>query len=177
VAKIKAAARPARPQRTKEHINADKSHNYIEKFFIDKGHTVERPGADYGYDVLVNTYDAQGYAESGDIRIQLRASDKFKYVKKSTAITYKISIKHYNLWMAEPMPVFLILYDAKQQQAYWLYFQGHFSDPAKQPKKQGKSLQVRVPVANPFTAATVDYAHERKKAILTSLKGKVTHNG
>jgi hypothetical protein len=56
VAKVKAAAGPARPQRTKEHINADKSNNYIEKFFIDKGHTVERPGADYGYDVLVNTY-------------------------------------------------------------------------------------------------------------------------
>ena len=55
----------------------------------------------------MNTYDAQGYAESGDIRIQLKASDEFKYVKKSTAITYKISIKHYNLWMAEPMPVFL----------------------------------------------------------------------
>ncbi len=92
-------------------------------------------------------------------------------------VSYKISIKHYNLWMAEPMPVFLVLYDAKQQQAYWLYFQGHFSDPAKQPKKQAKSLQVRIPVANLFTAATVDYAHERKRAILTSLKGKVTHNG
>jgi hypothetical protein len=125
----------------------------------------------------VNTYDAQGYAESGDIRIQLKASDKFKYVKKSTFITYKISIKHYNLWMAEPMPVFLILYDAKQHRAFWLYFQGHYSDPAKQPKKKAKSLQARVPVANVFTDATVDYAHGRKTAILTSLKGKFTHNG
>ena len=139
--KAKAAIGPARPQRTKEHISYDKSHNYIEKFFIDKGHTVERPGADYGYDVLVNTYDAQGYAESGDIRIQLKASDKFKYVKKSTFITYKISIKHYNLWMDEPMPVCLILYDAKLHRAFWLYFQDHYSDPAKQPKKNAKSLQ------------------------------------
>ena len=61
----KAAAGSERPRRTREHINASKSHNYIEKFFVDKGHTVDRPGADYGYDVLVNTYDAEGYAESG----------------------------------------------------------------------------------------------------------------
>src|SRR5262249_23660813 len=101
-----------RPRRTKEHINASKSHNYIEKFFIDKGHTVERPGADYGYDVLVNTYDAHGYAESGEIRIQLKASDEFEYTAKASFISYKIAIKHYNLWTVEVMPVFLILYDA-----------------------------------------------------------------
>ena len=41
VAKAKAA--PERPQRTQEHIIASQSHNYIEKFFIDKGHTVDRP--------------------------------------------------------------------------------------------------------------------------------------
>ena len=32
-------------------------------------------------------------------------------------------------------------------------------------------------MANVFTDATVDYARGRKTAILTSLKGKVIHNG
>jgi hypothetical protein len=173
----KAAAGPERPRRTKEHINASKSHNYIEKFFIDKGHTVDRPGADYGYDVLVNTYDAEGYAESGEIRIQLKASDEFEYVAKGSSISYKISIKHYNLWTAEVMPVFLILYDATRHQAFWVYIQEYFSDPTKKPKANAKSLKIRVPVVNVFNDSTVDYARDRKAAILASLEGKVTHHG
>ncbi len=177
MAKAKAAAGPERPQRTKEHINASKSHNYIEKFFIDKGHTVDRPGADYGYDVLVNTYDAEGYAESGEIRIQLKASDEFEYIKKDSFISYKVSIKHIRLWKDEVMPVFLVLYDATKQRAFWAYIQDYFDDPKMKPKLKAKSLKIRVPVANVFTDATVDYAHDRKAAILASLKGKVTHHG
>jgi Domain of unknown function (DUF4365) len=171
------AAGSERPRRTKEHINASKSHNYIEKFFIDKGHTVDRPGADYGYDVLVNTYDAEGYAESGEIRVQLKASDEFEYVEKGTFISYKISIKHYNLWMGEVMPVFLILYDATQNRACWVYIQEYFSDPTKKPKAKAESLRIRVPVANEFTDSTVDYARDRKAAIFALLEGKVTHHG
>jgi hypothetical protein len=45
-----------RPRRTREHVIASQSHNYIEKFFIDKGHTVARPPDDYGTDVMVNTF-------------------------------------------------------------------------------------------------------------------------
>jgi hypothetical protein len=166
-----------RPQRTKDHINASKSHNYIEKFFIDKGHVVDRPGEDYGYDVVVTTFDIHGYAEGGEIRIQLKASDEFEYVIKGQFISYEISIKHYNLWMAETMPVFLILYDANQHRAFWIYFQGHFSDPEKKPEPTAKSLRVRVPVANLFVDATVDYAQGRKTAINDTLRGLIAHHG
>jgi hypothetical protein len=166
-----------RPRRTKEHINASKSHNYIEKFFIDRGHTVDRPGADYGYDLLVNTYDDDGYAESGEIRIQLKSSDDFDYVEDGSCISCKISMRHYNLWSAEVMPVFLILYDATQHRAFWVYIQEYFSDSAKKPKAKAKTLRIRVPVNNVFAESTVDYARRRKTAILASLKGKVTHHG
>jgi hypothetical protein len=173
----KAGTASERPRRTREHINASRSHNYIEKFFIDKGHTVDRPGADYGYDVLVNTYDEEGYAESGDIRIQLKASEEFEYVEKGSFISYKISIKHYNLWAAEVMPVFLVLYDATRHRASWVYIQEYFSDPTKRPRANAKSLKIRIPVDNVFTDATVDYARDRKAAILDSLRGKITHHG
>jgi Domain of unknown function (DUF4365) len=167
VAKAKAA--PERPQRTREHIIASQSHNYIEKFFIDKGHTVDRPGEDYGYDVIVNTFDDQGYAESGEIRIQLKASDNHNYIKNKTFISFGITRKHYELWMNELMPVFLVLYDAQEKKAYWLYVQEHFaSDPSQKPKAGAQTLTLRVPVVNKFTEATVDYLRESKLKVLAS---------
>jgi len=175
VAKAKAA--PERPQRTREHIIASQSHNYIEKFFIDKGHTVDRPGEDYGYDVIVNTFDDQGYAESGEIRIQLKASDNHNYIKNKTFISFGITRKHYELWMNELMPVFLVLYDAQEKKAYWLYVQEHFaSDPSQKPKAGAQTLTLRVPVVNEFTEATVDYIRESKLKVLAQITGKIQHD-
>ena len=56
-----------KPRRTREHIIASQSHNYVEKFFIDKGHIVNRPAEDYGIDLVVNTFDGNGYIEPGSI--------------------------------------------------------------------------------------------------------------
>jgi hypothetical protein len=53
----------------------------------------DRPGEDYGTDLLVNTFDEQGYAENGDIRIQLKASDGLKYSKDKTFISLQIEGK------------------------------------------------------------------------------------
>jgi Domain of unknown function (DUF4365) len=166
-----ANALPQRPQRTREHIIASQSHNYIEKFFIDKGHTVDRPGEDYGYDLIVNTFDGQGYAESGDIRIQLKASDNHNYSKNMAFISFRITRKHYELWMNELMPVFLVLYDAREKKAYWLYVQEHFrSDPSLKPKGRVQTLTLRVPVANEFIEATVDSMRQCKSKVLAQIR-------
>lgn len=152
-------------RRTREHIRASQSQNYIEKFFIDKGHTVDRPALDYGTDLLVNTFDENGYAEGGDIRIQLKSGDTLDYSKDGTFISYTIEAKHYHYWKAQRMPVFLVLYDAGETKAYWLYLQSYFSAGHK-PSKNAKTMTVRVPVQNEFTEQTVDYMRERKNAIV-----------
>lgn len=166
-----------RPRRTREHIIASQSHNYIEKFFIDKGHTVDRPGEDYGYDMIVNTFDDLGYAESGEIRIQLKASDSQKYIRDKTFISFAIMRKHYELWINELMPVFLVLYDAREKKAYWLYVQEHFaSDASLQPKAAAQTLTLRIPVVNQFTEATVDYMRQSKLKVLAQITGKIQHD-
>lgn len=165
------------PRRTREHIIASQSHNYIEKFFIDRGHTVDRP-TDYGTDVLVNTFDENGYAEAGDIRIQLKASDNFRFSSNGALIRFQIESKHYRLWKKQPMPVFLILYDAKVKKAYWLYLQEFFgAGLGRRPKKGAAKMTVHVPVKNKFSARTVDYMRQRKAAILSDIEGKIRHDG
>ena len=152
-------------RRTRDHIRASQSQNYIEKFFIDKGHTVDRPAHDYGTDLLVNTFDEYGYAEGGDIRIQLKSGDTLDYSIDGTFISYGIEVKHYHYWKAQRMPVFLVLYDAGKTKAYWLYLQTYFAAGNK-PKKNAATMTVRVPMQNEFTEQTVDYMRERKNAIV-----------
>jgi len=176
VAKARGASE--RPRRTRAHIIASQSQNYIEKFFIDKGHTVDRPGADYGFDLVVNTFDDQGYAESGQIRIQLKASDHLDYLKERRVISFEITRKHYELWMGEIMPVFLILYDAQEKTAYWLHVQQHFlSDASRKPRSSVHIYSIQIPIANQFTEATVDYARECKAKILVQIQGMINHGG
>ena len=73
--------------------------------------------------------------------------------------------------------MFLVLYDAGARKAFWLYVQEYFgAEPSRLPKRGAKSVTVRVPVANEFTEATVDYARQRKERILRQLEGRVKHH-
>ena len=60
-----------RKRRTREHVIADLSVNHVERFIIDEGHTAQRVDPDYGYDLSLVTYDADGYVEPGLIYLQL----------------------------------------------------------------------------------------------------------
>jgi len=88
---------------------ASQSHNYIEGFFVDKGHTASRPPDDYGTDLLVNTFDEDGFAEAGEVRIQLKAKGALRFSNDGSHISVTLETKNLALWMREPMPVFLIL--------------------------------------------------------------------
>lgn len=54
-----------RKERTRQHAIAAQNVNYVEWFIIDEGHTAERSANDYGYDLVLYTYDEGGYAEEG----------------------------------------------------------------------------------------------------------------
>ncbi len=54
-----------RKQRTREHVIADQSVNHVERFIIDEGHTAQRMEKDYGYDLVLMTYDEQGIRNRG----------------------------------------------------------------------------------------------------------------
>ena len=48
-----------RKQRTRQHVIADQSMNYVERFIIDAGYTAQMIQRDYGYDLLMFTYDEE----------------------------------------------------------------------------------------------------------------------
>src|SRR5437660_737607 len=65
-----------RKRRTRQHVIADLSIHHVEGFILEEGHTVQRLGSDHGYDLILFTYDANGYPEPGLIYFQFKAMDR-----------------------------------------------------------------------------------------------------
>jgi hypothetical protein len=133
-----------RKQRTRQHVIADQSVHHMEGFIIDEGHTVQRLESDYGYDLVLFTYDDRGYIEPGLVYFQLKAAETLQTV--GSDYVFDLDIRDYNLWMREKMPVILVLFDASRKKAYWRAIQSYFrEDVARQPRKGAKTVRIRVP--------------------------------
>ncbi|HWG48017.1 MAG TPA: DUF4365 domain-containing protein [Gemmataceae bacterium] len=123
---------------------ADQSVHHVEGYILAEGHATQRLERDYGYDLLLFTYDEQGYIEPGFLLLQLKATETLPAV--DSHYVFDLDIRDYNLWMLERMPVILILFDATRGRAYWLPIQRYFrEDVARQPRKGTRTVRVRVP--------------------------------
>jgi Domain of unknown function (DUF4365) len=143
-----------RKQRTRQHVIADLSVHRVEGFILQEGHTPFRLAPDYGYDLVLFTYDEQGYLEPGSVYIQLKAAETLQAV--GLDYVFDLDVRDYNLWLLEEMPVLLILFDASRRRAYWLCVQNYFSeDAARRPKKGAKTVRVRVPARKPVNRRAV----------------------
>ena len=56
-----------RKRRIRAHVIADLSVNHLERFIYAAGYTAERFRHDYGYDLMMATFDASGYLEPGQV--------------------------------------------------------------------------------------------------------------
>ncbi len=139
----------SRKRRTREHNIADLSVNYVEKFALLNGFSVERIYSDYGYDLNVYTFNEKGEFENGSIFIQLKATDKLKSVNNNSEVSFSIDKKDINTWYNEPYPVIFILYDAKNEVGYWVYIQQYLKSlPNFDSHKMKNSLSIRISKSN-----------------------------
>jgi hypothetical protein len=160
-----------RKQRTRQHVIADLSINHVERISLEAGHTVLRMAPDYGYDLVLFTYDEQGFIEPGFVYLQVKASETLKAI--DVDYVFDLDIRDYNLWRLEEVPVILILFAASRRRAYWLWLQNYFSkDAFHQPKKGAKSVRVRVPQRQPVTRKGVAVWRDLKKRALQRAKGR-----
>lgn len=136
----------ARKRRVRRHVIADMSRVHVEGVVIDAGFTAEVVAHDYGYDLTVKTYDADGYVEEGFVLLQLKATDTINKGASAAAYVFDVDVRDYRLWMSEPYPVFLILFDPASRAAYWLYVQRYFEeDASRRPSSRQKKVRVPVP--------------------------------
>jgi hypothetical protein len=164
-----------RKKRTRQHVIAAQSVNHVERFIIDAGHTAERLTNDYGYDLVLYTYDQEGYAEEGAIYLQLKASEKLNVVSDGNFV-FDIDRRDYTRWTREPMPVILILFDASKRRAYWVYVQRYFGEnPSHRPRQGAKTIRVRIPKRQVVSRAGIQAMRAYKQAVLEQLEGAIDH--
>jgi len=159
-----------RKQRTRQHVIADQSVNHVERFILEAGHSAQRLTPDYGYDLVLFTYDEVGYPEPGFVYVQIKPAETLEMV--GTDYVFDLDIRDYNLWMLEEMPVILILFAASRRRAYWLWVQNYFSkDAVHQPRKGAKTVRVRVPQRQAVTRKAVALWRDLKRQARQRVKG------
>jgi hypothetical protein len=78
-------------------------------------------------------------------------------------------------WLAQPLPVILIVYDALRDVAYWLYVQSYF----RQRKEfslftAGQTVTVQVPLTNVVRASALRQFRRFRNRVLAQMR-KVIH--
>ncbi|HZV03737.1 MAG TPA: DUF4365 domain-containing protein [Gemmataceae bacterium] len=160
-----------RKQRTRQHVIADLSINYVERIVLEAGHTAQRLTPDYGYDLVLFTYDELAFIEPGFVYVQVKASEILE--ASDSDYVFDLDIRDYNLWLLEEMPVILILFDASRRRAYWLFIQKYFSkDASRQPRQGAKTVRVHVPKRKPVTPKGVAAWRDFKRQALQRAKGE-----
>ena len=62
-----------------------------------------------------------------------------------------------NHWSSEPFPLILVVFDTKNEIGFWLHIQDYAENNPRWKTTRGKTLVVRVPVANSLSPASIDY--------------------
>ena len=169
----------ARKRRVRPHIIADLSVNYVERHALRCGFSAERIQHDYGIDLVLYTYDANGEVEAGQIYLQLKATDRPIVLAGQQVIALPIKRTDLELWLHEPMPYILVLYDAQADVAYWLYVQAYFA------RLHGFNLEdvadiivVHFQMANEVTAEAMRLFARYKNDVLHQIeqRGRLDHH-
>ncbi len=166
-----------RKKRPKEHIIADLSVNFVERYIFLCGYSVERIEYDYGYDLQIFTYDENGEIENGQIYVQLKATNSLIQLVDNETVTFKLTRSDLELWLDEPMPCILIIYDVQANEAYWLYLQAYFETLEKFDLRQVRdSVVVRVPKKNILNQEAIKKFATFKNDILKQIRGVIRHD-
>jgi hypothetical protein len=165
-----------RKRRTREHVIADLSVNYVERQALLCGFVVERVTHDYGIDGVLFTFNPNGEIEEGKVLLQLKASDHRLARPHQATFSFRIERSDLVLWLAQPMPVILIVYEAPKDVGYWLYVQSYF----RRLKDfnlfaAGQSVTLRVRIDNVVTAAAMRRFARFRDRVLEQMR-KVIHD-
>src|SRR5579862_8280335 len=171
------AHRVRRKRRTREHIIAELSANHFERHALNCGLSVEQVRHDYGVDMFLFFYDSNGGIRNGHVRVQLKATDKPQFRRNKTSLAVNVDARDLRAWLASPEPVILVLYDAPNDRAYWLYVQAHFESlPHFKIRRKRATMIVQVPMANLVDRKAIRRFEMFNDEVLRQQQGRIRHD-
>jgi hypothetical protein len=90
--------------RTREHVLADLSINYVERQVLLCGGAVVRNPVDYGYDLILFSFNPRGEVEGGYAFFQVKATDNLPLLADGKTVSWVISRRDLLLWLDEVCP-------------------------------------------------------------------------
>jgi hypothetical protein len=106
---------------------------------------------------------------------QLKATDHIRLSKNKRHISFSISKKDLNLWGEEIFPVYMVVFDARREQAHWVYLQEYFSTNRIRPAKiKAKSITIKLNVSQRLNEKTIRTWRADKARLLQRI-GRVNH--
>jgi Domain of unknown function (DUF4365) len=172
----RARSRTDRKCRTREHVLADLSANYVEKQALLCGFSAERVRLDYGIDLMVQTFNRRGEVENGWLPFQLKGTDRIRLVDAGRAVSCRLERADLRHWLNETLPVILALYDARADLAYWLFVRRYFAAlPAFDLNRAGERLSVAIPRGNVLDRTAMRQLAREKNVLLEEAGRIVFH--
>ena len=157
---------PTGKLRTRAHVLADLSVNYIERQVLLCGHALHRVQFDYGYDLAMSTFSSLGEVQPGLAFFQVKATDHLPILKDGRTISWPVSRRDLKLWLNEPYPVILVVYDGQHDKAYWLPVQTYFL--ARSTTKLfagGDTMNVQIPTHSRISRRAIQTIVEHKREL------------
>lgn len=166
-----------RKRRTRQHVISELGANHFERQALLCGYSVERIEHDYGIDLVMFTYDASGEIENGQVFIQLKATDNLNILADQRTIAFSLRRSDLELWLYEPMPCMLVVFDAAAKVAYWTYLQAYFeSQPDFDLALSGDTITVHLRRDSVVDQAAVRRFASYRDDVLRQLDGVIRHN-
>lgn len=165
-----------RKRRTREHIIAEMAVNHVERRVLKLGYSLERIVHDYGIDALLFTYDKFGQTQTEWIPMQIKATDRLRLVDEGRFVSIQIERSDLRSWLANVLPVILVVYDAQKDRAYWLYVQAHFGARRFEAASGIGKLSIRVSVSQILNRTAIKRIVGYRDAIIVQTEGKVEHH-
>lgn len=152
-------------QRTRQHVIEDLGFNNVEKQVLLGGCIIQRYFSDYGYDGEIQTFDENGFYETGYALFQLKSTDKSKFVEQQNAFAFDLSKRDLELWLYEKVPVLIILYDATTDTSYFIELQEYFKKNKIELQNIGKFVRIYIPFTNVFNTEAVQFVRQLKNGL------------
>ena len=166
-----------RKTRTREHVIADLSINHVERHLLLGGCSVERIHHDYGYDLTMTSFNAQGEVEGGHVYFQVKATDNLPLLADGKTISWVVSRRDLLLWLPEDYPVILVIYDAQRDRGHSLDMQAYFRGYSHADLfLAGQTINVHLPVTHRLDRRSVRKIIQNKNDIRSRLQSKVHHD-
>jgi hypothetical protein len=144
-----------RKRRTRGHIIEDLGFNHVERQVLLAGYTVQEITQDYGYDGFIQTFEDNGEVESGYIFFQLKSTDNLKSSSDNVSFVFDLSVRDLELWLVSVTFMVLILYDAKENQAFFIDLNKYFQKNSESLVNIRKFVRIYIPKDNLLDSNTV----------------------